>query len=96
MAHRTAALVVAAGKGLRSGSAVPKQFAPLGGRPMLDWSVAALSAHPAIDEVLVASRERLAQNPHAVEHSGAPRRRSGDTDLDEVVEPPLDEKTADC
>ena len=45
---------------------------------------------------VVASRERLAQNPHAVEHSGAPRRRSGDTELDDVVEPPLDEKDANC
>jgi hypothetical protein len=45
---------------------------------------------------VIASRERLARDPSAVEHSGAPRRRSGDVDLDDVVEPPLDEKTADC
>ncbi|OWK32724.1 bifunctional enzyme IspD/IspF [Sphingomonas mucosissima] len=35
------------------GGALPKQFAPLAGRPMLAWSYAALLAHPAIDEVLV-------------------------------------------
>jgi len=45
---------------------------------------------------VIASRERLARDPSAVEHSGAPRRRSSDVDLDDVVEPPLDEKTADC
>ena len=50
---KTAVLIVAAGRGERSGGAIPKQFAPLGGRPMLEWSVAAFRAHPAIDEVLV-------------------------------------------
>lgn len=50
---KTVALIVAAGKGERVGGALPKQFVPLAGRPMLAWSYAALSAHPAIDEVLV-------------------------------------------
>ena len=48
----TVALIVAAGKGLRAGGDVPKQFAPVGGRAMLAHSHAALAAHPAIDEVL--------------------------------------------
>ncbi len=48
----TAALIVAAGQGTRAGG--PKQFRTLGGRPMLAWSHAVLSAHPAIDHVLVA------------------------------------------
>ena len=53
--HRlnTVAIVVAAGQGLRAGSAVPKQFATLAGKPMLAHSVSALSSHPAIDRVLV-------------------------------------------
>jgi 2-C-methyl-D-erythritol 4-phosphate cytidylyltransferase/2-C-methyl-D-erythritol 2,4-cyclodiphosphate synthase len=50
---KTAALIVAAGQGTRAGGGVPKQFALLGGRPMLAHSHAALSAHPGIDEVLV-------------------------------------------
>lgn len=50
---KTVALIVAAGKGERTGSSLPKQFAPIAGRAMLAWSYAALSAHPAIDEVLV-------------------------------------------
>ncbi len=49
----TIAIIVAAGKGERTGSSVPKQFAPLAGRPMLCWSYAALAAHPAIDQVVV-------------------------------------------
>lgn len=47
------ALIVAAGKGERTGGTLPKQFAPLAGRPMLAWSHAALSAHPSIDRVIV-------------------------------------------
>ena len=49
----TVAIIVAAGKGERTGSSVPKQFAPLAGRPMLCWSHAALAAHPASDRVVV-------------------------------------------
>lgn len=49
----TAALIVAAGRGTRTAQPLPKQFAPVAGRPMLAWSHAALSAHPAIDEVVV-------------------------------------------
>lgn len=50
---RTVALVVAAGRGERAGLALPKQFAPVAGRPMVAWSHDALAAHPAIDEVVV-------------------------------------------
>lgn len=50
---RTAALIVAAGRGLRAGTAVPKQYAPVAGRPMLAHAYAALMAHPRIDEVVV-------------------------------------------
>jgi CTP:molybdopterin cytidylyltransferase MocA len=47
------ALIVAAGQGTRIGGTVPKQFAPLAGKPMLAHSFAALSSHPAIDTVVV-------------------------------------------
>lgn len=50
---KTVALIVAAGTGERMGGSLPKQYALLAGRPMLAWSHAALSAHRAIDEVLV-------------------------------------------
>ncbi|MGN5374078.1 bifunctional 2-C-methyl-D-erythritol 4-phosphate cytidylyltransferase/2-C-methyl-D-erythritol 2,4-cyclodiphosphate synthase [Sphingomonas hankookensis] len=49
----TVALIVAAGSGTRSGSATPKQFAPLAGRPMVAHAYAALAAHPGIDRVVV-------------------------------------------
>ncbi|MGK6355216.1 bifunctional 2-C-methyl-D-erythritol 4-phosphate cytidylyltransferase/2-C-methyl-D-erythritol 2,4-cyclodiphosphate synthase [Sphingomonas sp. DT-207] len=50
---RTAALIVAAGQGIRASGAVPKQFAPLAGKPMIAHSYDVLASHPAIDEVLV-------------------------------------------
>lgn len=50
---KTAAIIVAAGSGIRAGGSVPKQFAPLAGRPMLAHSYAAMTSHPAIDTVLV-------------------------------------------
>jgi len=50
----TAALIVAAGQGIRSGGTLPKQFAMLAGKPMVAHSFAALQSHPAIDRVIVA------------------------------------------
>lgn len=50
---KTVALIVAAGKGERTGATLPKQYAPLAGRAILAWSHQAFSDHPAIDEVLV-------------------------------------------
>jgi 2-C-methyl-D-erythritol 4-phosphate cytidylyltransferase len=48
------ALLVAAGRGERLGSAGPKAFVVLAGRPMLEWSVAALRAVPAVERIVVA------------------------------------------
>jgi 2-C-methyl-D-erythritol 4-phosphate cytidylyltransferase/2-C-methyl-D-erythritol 2,4-cyclodiphosphate synthase len=53
----TAALIVAAGQGVRSGGTLPKQFAPLAGKPMIAHSFAALQRHPSIDRVIVAIGE---------------------------------------
>lgn len=50
--QRTVAIIVAAGSGSRMGGP-PKQYRRLAGRPVLAHSHATLSAHPAIDEVLV-------------------------------------------
>jgi 2-C-methyl-D-erythritol 4-phosphate cytidylyltransferase len=48
------ALVVAAGRGERLGTPVPKAFVVLAGRPMIEWSLAALRAVPAIEQIVVA------------------------------------------
>ena len=47
------ALIVAAGKGERLGGDVPKQFRPIGGKPVLRWAVEAMVGHPSIDRVRV-------------------------------------------
>ncbi len=46
-----AALIVAAGRGRRFGGELPKQYRPLGGRPLLRHSLAAFAAHPGITTV---------------------------------------------
>ena len=53
---RLAILVVAAGKGERAGSAIPKQYARLLGRPMLRRAVQAFAAYPdALVQVMIAA-----------------------------------------
>jgi len=47
------ALIVAAGKGERLGGDLPKQYRPIGGKPVLRWAVEALAGHPSIDQVRV-------------------------------------------
>lgn len=51
---RVAALIVAAGRGVRAGGGLPKQYRPVGGRPVLAWSAAAFARHPRVAEVRVA------------------------------------------
>jgi 2-C-methyl-D-erythritol 4-phosphate cytidylyltransferase len=48
------ALLVAAGRGERLGSGGPKAFVMLAGRPMVQWSIDALSAVDEIERVVVA------------------------------------------
>jgi 2-C-methyl-D-erythritol 4-phosphate cytidylyltransferase len=48
------ALIVAAGRGERLGSGRPTALVPLCGRPMLQWSVAALRAVPAVTQIVIA------------------------------------------
>lgn len=54
---RCVALVVAAGQGIRAGGEIPKQYRPLGGRPVLRHSLELFARHPAIDAVRVVIAE---------------------------------------
>ncbi len=52
---RVSAILVAAGEGQRFGS--PKQFAPLGGKPVLEWCLEAFEAHTEVDEVVLVVKD---------------------------------------
>lgn len=45
------ALIVAAGRGLRAGGGMPKQYRPLAGKPLLRRTIEAFLDHPGIDSV---------------------------------------------
>jgi 2-C-methyl-D-erythritol 4-phosphate cytidylyltransferase len=61
------ALVVAAGRGERLGSGGPKALISVAGRPMLDWSVAALREVAAVKQIVVAlPADRLDAAPEGV------------------------------
>ncbi|MFN3522919.1 MAG: bifunctional 2-C-methyl-D-erythritol 4-phosphate cytidylyltransferase/2-C-methyl-D-erythritol 2,4-cyclodiphosphate synthase [Phenylobacterium sp.] len=53
------AIIVAAGSGTRAGPGVPKAWRTLGGRPVVRWSLEAMSAAGARRIVLVAAADRL-------------------------------------
>ncbi|MGV6838892.1 MAG: bifunctional 2-C-methyl-D-erythritol 4-phosphate cytidylyltransferase/2-C-methyl-D-erythritol 2,4-cyclodiphosphate synthase [Planktomarina sp.] len=46
------AIIVAGGRGTRAGANGPKQWEPLAGRRVADWTVGAFAKHPAVDEVI--------------------------------------------
>lgn len=50
---RTTALIVAAGKGVRAGGGLPKQYRMIGGLPLLRHAVLHLRAHPGIGSIRV-------------------------------------------
>lgn len=51
---RIAAVIVAAGSGERLQSALPKAYIPLGGKPMLSYSIQSFSCHPDIAQTVIA------------------------------------------
>lgn len=60
-APRAIVILLAGGQGNRTGFAMPKQLATLGGKPVLRWSLDAFVAHPAIiGGVLVANDDVMA------------------------------------
>jgi len=59
------ALIVAAGRGSRFGGPLPKQYALLGGQPVLRRTIAAFQASPVIDRILVVIGPGDAAHYHA-------------------------------
>ena len=59
------AIIAAGGRGQRFGGAQPKQLLSVGGRPILERSVTAFLAHPAVDALVVALPQALLDDPPA-------------------------------
>ena len=57
------AIIAAGGIGQRFGSAQPKQLLPVGGRPILERSVAAFASHPDVNAIVVALPQALVDDP---------------------------------
>ncbi len=53
----TAAVIVAAGRGLRAGGELPKQWQPLAGRPVIDWALEAFKSNSHIGPIVVVLHE---------------------------------------
>src|SRR5687768_7070663 len=47
-----AAIIVAAGRGIRTGAGLPKQYRILAGRPLVAWSLEPFLAHPGVTHVV--------------------------------------------
>jgi 2-C-methyl-D-erythritol 4-phosphate cytidylyltransferase/2-C-methyl-D-erythritol 2,4-cyclodiphosphate synthase len=90
---RVAALIVAAGSGVRAGGDTPKQYRHLGGRSLVAHAYAAFANHPAVDEVIVVvapGAEDLARDALGTATSvtgGASRRDSVRLGLHHVTAP---------
>ncbi len=47
------AILMAAGKGLRTGGDIPKQFVPVNGKMLMEYALTTFQQHPRIDEIVV-------------------------------------------
>jgi 2-C-methyl-D-erythritol 4-phosphate cytidylyltransferase len=62
-AQAVTAVLAAAGSGERLGAGGPKAFVPLAGRPMIEWSLAALRSAPSVGPIVVACPPGHAYGP---------------------------------
>lgn len=67
-------VVPAAGGGTRAGLALPKQYAPIAGKPMLRWTLERLLAHPQLSGAMVVLAASDARWPGWREIAGKPVR----------------------
>ena len=63
----TTAIIVAGGRGARLGAGQPKQLLEIGGRSMLQRSIDAFVAHPAVQEIVVVLPADLARGNVAID-----------------------------
>jgi 2-C-methyl-D-erythritol 4-phosphate cytidylyltransferase/2-C-methyl-D-erythritol 2,4-cyclodiphosphate synthase len=91
----SAALIVAAGRGTRAGGDLPKQWQPLAGRRVIDWTLDAFLAVPEITSITVVlhpdDMDRLAPHPRITRASGgATRAESVRNGLESLAADPPD------
>lgn len=71
MSRARAAIILAAGQGTRMKSELPKVLHQVGGRPMLDWAIAAVREASVSRIVVVVSKSAPALNAHVEKSLGA-------------------------
>lgn len=90
---KIAVLIVAAGKGERAGAALPKQYVPLLGRPILRWTLEAFQGYGATIQVMIGQGQQalyeqavagLSLNPPA--EGGTTRQESVRLGLEKLAE----------
>ncbi|HEX2309886.1 MAG TPA: 2-C-methyl-D-erythritol 4-phosphate cytidylyltransferase, partial [Vicinamibacterales bacterium] len=96
---RVVAIIAAGGQGNRLGAGAPKQFLEIGGRTMLDRSIAAFDAHPRVAALVVALPAAVMADPPACLGAcakplqlvaGGERRQDSVARAFEAIEPPAD------
>ena len=96
---RIVAIIAAGGQGNRLGAGAPKQFLEIGGRTMLDRSIAAFDAHPRVAALVVALPAAVMADPPACLGAcakplqlvaGGERRQDSVARAFEAIEPPAD------
>ena len=80
-------VVPAAGRGTRFGGAIPKQYLPLAGKPLLLHTLERLAAHPRVAGLMIALAPGDAHWPQLTQISGKPVRvvDGGDERADSVL-----------
>jgi 2-C-methyl-D-erythritol 4-phosphate cytidylyltransferase / 2-C-methyl-D-erythritol 2,4-cyclodiphosphate synthase len=96
---RIVAIIAAGGRGSRLGAGTPKQFLAIGGRTMLERSVAAFVSHPRVAEIVIAlPQDVIADVPRFVGTfdkpvrvvAGGPRRQDSVARAFAAIHPPAD------
>jgi len=84
-----AAIIVAAGRGTRAGTAMPKQWHPLLGQRVIDWTLGAFQHHPDINEICVVLHPDDMETAHLgdviIAPGGATRDASVKNGLDALI-----------
>ncbi|MDG1936161.1 MAG: 2-C-methyl-D-erythritol 4-phosphate cytidylyltransferase [Paracoccaceae bacterium] len=91
---KIAAVIVAAGRGLRAGGDIPKQWQPLGDQRVIDHTLAKFINHPSIERVIVVIHpddiDRLTTSDIEKVSGGATRQTSVLNGLMHLIEDPPD------